>query len=151
MMSRFVHLAIVSLPFFIAPAIGAGGEGISTEAARIHKEAITIDTHVDIAGKEYATEALDPGIDHPKLRCDLVKMERGGLDAVFLAVWIRQGQCDATGYEHAYDTAIKKFAAIHRLTETMHPDRCELALSPDDVERITKILRPWGSVHHPEP
>ncbi len=38
----------------------------------------------------------------------------------------------------AYKTAIDKFQAIHRLTEKMYPDRCELALSPDDFLRIAK-------------
>ncbi|MBM4088566.1 MAG: membrane dipeptidase, partial [Planctomycetes bacterium] len=40
------------------------------------------------------------------------------------------------GYQEAYATAITKISAIRRLAETMYPDRCELALSPDDVERI---------------
>jgi len=43
----------------------------------IHQNAITLDTHVDISGN-YATEEVDPGIDNPRLRCDLTKMENGG-------------------------------------------------------------------------
>ena len=31
------------------------------------------------------TEEVDPGIDHPRLRCDLTKMERGGMDGVVAA------------------------------------------------------------------
>lgn len=111
-------------------------QGIVATAKRIHREAVTIDTHVDIAGTEYATEKLDPGIDNPKLKCDLVKMAKGGVDAVFLAVWTGQAKRDAEGYKRAYDTAIAKFEAIHRLADTMYPDRCQLATSTDDVERI---------------
>jgi len=105
-------------------------------AKRIHREAITIDTHVDIAGVQYATEKLDPGIDNSRLKCDLVKMVQGGVDAVFLAVWTGQGKCDAEVYRRVYDTAIAQFEAIHRLADTMYPDRCQLATSPDAVERI---------------
>jgi len=105
-------------------------------ARRIHREAVTIDTHVDIAGAHYATEKLDPGIDNPRLKCDLVKMVQGGVDAVFLAVWTGQGKRDAEGYKRVYDVAIAQFEAIHRLAETMYPERCQLATSPDAVERI---------------
>jgi microsomal dipeptidase-like Zn-dependent dipeptidase len=103
----------------------------------IHERAITLDTHVDI-GRNYATEELDPGINNPRLKCDLTKMENGGMDGVFLAVYVGQGKLDAEGYKSAYDTAMTKFNAIHRLTEEMYPERCELATSPDDTERIVK-------------
>ncbi len=105
---------------------------------RIHDEAITLDTHVDISAN-YATEALDPGIDHPRLRVDLVKMEKGGMDGVFLAVFVgNRDDFSPEAYQKAYETAIDRFESIHRLTETMYPDRCELALTPDDVVRIEK-------------
>ena len=103
----------------------------------IHERAITLDTHVDI-GRNYATEELDPGINNPRLKCDLTKMETGGMDGVFLAVFVGQGKLDAEGYKSAYDTAMTKFNAIHRLTEEMYSERCELATSPDDTERIVK-------------
>ncbi|MHC4172118.1 MAG: dipeptidase [Planctomycetota bacterium] len=104
----------------------------------IHKKALTLDTHVDIPDTQYATEALDPGIDNPKLKCDLVKMNKGGVDGVFLAVYVKQDKRDEEGYNNAYESAMGKFEAIHRLTEKMYPDRCELTTSPDEVERIAK-------------
>ena len=110
-----------------------------SRARAIHERVITIDTHVDIAGPQYATPAMDPGSPNSGLKCDLVKMKAGGLDAVFLAVFVGQTPAlDPAGYKAAYDAAVAKFDAIHRLTEQMYPDRCALALSPDDVERIAK-------------
>jgi len=109
---------------------------ILAAAEEIHQRCVTIDTHVDIPGAHYATDKLDPGIDNPRLKCDLVKMNRGGVDGVFLAVYVGQGRCDAEGYRRAYDSAMAKFEAIRRLTETMYPDRCRLATSPDEVLRI---------------
>ena len=106
-------------------------------AQAVHEAAITLDSHVDIARGVYATAELDPGIDNPKLKCDLVKMEQGGVDGVFLAVFVDQtSKLNAEGYAEAQKVAKGKFEAIHRLTETMYPDRCGLARSADDVERI---------------
>ena len=110
---------------------------IFARAAAIHQKALTLDTHVDIE-PEYATKELDPGIDNPKLKCDLVKMNKGGVDGVFLAVYVEQKQRNPEGYKNAYNQAMVKLNAIHRLTEQMYPDHCDLATSPDDVERITK-------------
>ncbi len=104
----------------------------------IHKKALILDTHVDILNARYATKARDPGIDNPKLKCDLVKMNKGGVDGVFLAAYAKQKKRDAEGYENVYKSVIRQFRAIHRLTEKMYPDRCELATSPDEVERIAK-------------
>ncbi|MFC1730816.1 dipeptidase [candidate division KSB1 bacterium] len=106
-------------------------------AMDVHQKALTLDTHVDIPGAQYATEALDPGIDNPNQRCNLPKMEQGGLDGVFLAVYVGQrGTLDADGYKNVYDQAIGKFEAIHRMTEQMYPERCALAVTPDEVEQI---------------
>ena len=113
-------------------------EQIISRATVIHKKALTLDTHVDILNAKYATKEHDPGIDNPKLKCDLVKMNKGGMDGVFLAVYVGQKKRDAEGYKNAYESAMGQFEAIHRLTEKMYPDRCELATSPGDVERIAK-------------
>ena len=103
----------------------------------IHERALTLDTHVDIK-VTYATAELDPGTDNHKLKCDLVKMNKGGVDGVFLIVYAKQGQRDTEGYNKAYETAMVRFNAIKRLTGQMYPERCELATSPDDFERIAK-------------
>ncbi|HID24442.1 MAG TPA: membrane dipeptidase [Planctomycetaceae bacterium] len=103
----------------------------------IHRRIVTLDTHVDIEGRNYATDALDPGVDHPKLQCDLVKMERGGIDAVFLIVYVPQGKRDPSGYAQAKVAALEKFRAIHRLTER-YPERCTLATSVDELLRIVR-------------
>ncbi len=139
----FKRLSSLSLVALLIIFVGCSKQPITEQqiisrAKAIHKKALTLDTHVDIPGTQYATEALDPGIDNPKLKCDLVKMNKGGVDGVFLAVFVGQDKRDAEGYKKAYESAMAKFEAIHRLTEKMYPERCELATSPEDVERIAK-------------
>jgi membrane dipeptidase len=136
-----------SLAFVVAVALAAGtvltarqadkADGLLARAKAIHAKAITIDTHVDIGGADYATPALDPG-GPTNLKCDLVKMKAGGLDGVFLAAFVGQ-RPDLTdaGFKAAFDQAIAKFDAIDRLRKT-HPELCELGVSPADVERIVK-------------
>lgn len=67
---------------------------------------------------------------------DLPKMEAGGLDVAFLIVYTGQGELDQEGFDAAYENAVSKFDAIHRLTEELAPDQIELALTSDDVRRI---------------
>ena len=110
---------------------------LAAKADQLHARVLTLDSHVDIAGAQYATERLDPGIDHPRLKCDLVKMAQGGVDGVFLVVYVGQGRRDAEGYRHAFDTATARFEAIQRLL-AQYPGRAELATSPDQVERIAR-------------
>jgi microsomal dipeptidase-like Zn-dependent dipeptidase len=108
------------------------------KALAIHERALTLDTHVDIGGATYATPALDPGAPTSRLKCDLTKMEKGGLDGVFLAVFVGQGPLDEAGYKKAWEQSIEKFDALQRLTKQMYPNRSAFATSPDEVERIAK-------------
>ncbi len=98
---RLISLTIVSLSIILA---GCSQQQITEQqvirrAKVIHKKVLTLDTHVDIPGTRYATEALDPGIDNPKLKCDLVKMNKGGMDGVFLAVFVGQKKRDEERYK----------------------------------------------------
>ncbi len=136
--SKALFLTVFSMALFGCSQELAAGQRIVERAKLIHEKALTLDSHVDIPGTRYATEAIDPGIDHPKLECDLVKMKKGDVDGVFLAAYVRQRKRDAEGYKKGYESALGKLKAIRRLTESMYPDRCELATSPDDIERISR-------------
>lgn len=139
-----MRIASILLPLSFAPILGCTvlapapltEEELLAKAEEIHARAIVLDTHVDIGGSRYATPELDPGQDNPNLRCDLVKMERGDVDGVFLAVFVGQrGGLNAEGYAAVYERAIDSFAAIHRLPR-MHPDRCAFASSPAELEAV---------------
>lgn len=109
-------------------------EDIMAKAKEIHENVITLDTHVDINVANFTEEKnytmnLDTQVDLPK-------MEAGGLDVVWLIVYTGQGDLTEAGYDAAYENAISKFDAIHRLTKEIAPDRIGLALTSDDVRRL---------------
>lgn len=110
-------------------------EGQLVARARgIHERVVTLDTHVDINADNFVTGnnytmSLDTQVNLPK-------MEAGGLDVAFFIVYTGQAPLTDEGYAAAYDNAIEKFEAIHRLTEEIAPDRIELAYNSDDVRRI---------------
>ncbi len=103
-------------------------------ALKIHESVITIDTHNDInvanftEDKNY-TQDLDTQVNLPK-------MISGGLDVSWLIVYTGQSSLDKKGYKEAYENAISKFDAIHRLTKDYAPEQIALALSSKDVKRI---------------
>lgn len=107
---------------------------ILAKAQQIHEGVITLDTHVDINPANFTFEKnytmnLDTQVDLPKL-------EAGGLDAIFLIVFTRQADLDQEGFDAAYQNALSRFDAIHRLTEEIAPDRIEMAFTSNDVRRI---------------
>lgn len=133
---KFLHLffiMLVSVLWGCAPD-AMNEKDIRAKAEKIHKNVITLDTHVDINVANFTEEKnytmnLDTQVDLPK-------MEAGGLDVVWLIVYTGQGDLDEAGYAAAYENAISKFDAIHRLTEEIAPDRIGLALTSDDVRRL---------------
>src|SRR5690606_24257661 len=96
-------------------------------------EPLTLDTHIDIPF-DFATPTVDPAT--ADLQVNLDRMESGGLDAGFFIVYVGQTARTDENYLAAQNDALTKFAAIHRMTEQLYPQRIELAYRADDVERI---------------
>ena len=94
---------------------------------------LALDTHVDIP-LDFATASVDPRT--ADLQVNLDKMVQGGLDAAFFIVYVGQTARTPENYAQAQADAATKFAAIHRMTEELYPERIELAYSAADVERI---------------
>jgi membrane dipeptidase len=116
----------------------AEGRQIVLKARQIHDKVITLDTHVDIGVNNFTAERNYT--QELSTQVDLPKMLKGGLDAVFLIVYVGQNRSDEAftkaAYDNAYKQAIEKFDAIHRLTREIAPDKIELALTAADVRRI---------------
>ena len=107
---------------------------ILEKAQAIHDRVLVLDTHVDIsvtnftADKNY-TEDLGNQVNLPT-------MEAGGLDVAWFIVYTGQGALTPEGYDKAYENAISKFDAIHRLTKEIAPERIGLAVSSAEAKEL---------------
>src|SRR5699024_8380712 len=111
-------------------------ENLIERAQIIHKNVITIDTHVDFDVRTFTKERNYT--QELPIQVDLPKMKAGGLDAIFLIVYTGQGELNEEGFKKAYENANAKFNAIHRLTKEIAPNDIELATTAEDVRRIVK-------------
>ena len=119
------------------PSTPADDEALTATARAIHRRVMTLDTHVDINPANFKADTLNYAQKLARTQVDLVKMEEGGLDAVFLIVYVGQSpKLDSAGFARANAQAIEKFQAIHRLTEVIAPTKAGLATSAEEARRI---------------
>ena len=109
---------------------------LEARARRVHDRVLTLDTHVDISAANFRLDAPNYAERLARTQVDLAKMEAGGLDAAFLIVYVGQGPLTDAGYASAHAQAMEKFAAIHRLVDTIAPTRVGLARTSADARRI---------------
>ena len=95
------------------------------------KRPLALDTHVDIPLDYMRQPHFDAGGDSV-LQVDLAKMQRGGMDAAFLVIYVGQGPLSAEGYADAVAQADRKYSAIDMLL-AKNPGRVRAALTPRDV------------------
>ncbi len=109
-------------------------EQLEEKARKIHETVITIDTHNDINVNNFTaetnyTQRLDTQVNLPK-------MEEGGVDVTWLIVYTGQDELSPAGYKKAYETAMAKFEAIHRLTNEIAPAQIGLATTAQEVRDL---------------
>jgi membrane dipeptidase len=127
------YLILLSIIFFSCNKVKKE-ESILEKSKRIHNEVMTLDTHVDINVSNFTdsinyTQKLSSQVHLPN-------MEDGGLDVVFFIVYTGQGELNKKGYDKAYENAIRKFEAIHKLTEDIAPERIGLAVTSKEARTI---------------
>ena len=123
---------------FAAGIVAAEDDGLENTAARIHERALTIDTHVDTPMR-LVGKGFDIGVRHDTGaqggRVDLPRMKEGGLDAIFFAVYLGQGERTAEGNERVKQEVLQIFDAIHKAV-AQYPDLAVLATTSDEASRI---------------
>ena len=120
-----------------------GQQDLIARAGAIHQRVITLDTHNDIDPAHFTAECNYTM--RLTTQVNLPKMKEGGMDVSFMIVYVGQQNpaqvpdaFQPSGYDRAYQAAIAKFDAVHRLTEQIAPKEIELALTAADVVRIAK-------------
>lgn len=110
---------------------------LSEEALRIHRDALVLDGHNDLADKirdrGYSTLEGFSLEDPPcGFQTDIPRLRRGGLNA---QVWVAFVPPEFMWSGEAGRVCFEQIDLIHRLVEK-HRDHLELALTAGDVERI---------------
>ncbi|MCA9761935.1 MAG: dipeptidase [Gemmatimonadetes bacterium] len=127
----------LALPVLLLTVPLAAQDDLEARARAIHDRVLTLDTHVDISPANFRVGAPNYADLLPRTQVDLTKMERGGLDGAFLIVYVGQSaELTPEGFAAAKAQALEKFAAVHRLVDSIAPGRAELALTAADATRI---------------
>lgn len=113
-------------------------EQLQKQAHEIHQRILTLDSHTDtplMLGRRGVDlgKRNDPGEGGGKL--DFPRMEEGGLDAVFFAVFLGQGESSPEAYEIAKERAMNIFGLVHESLE-YNTHKAGLALTPEDGYRL---------------
>jgi len=108
------------------------------KAQRIHEKCLTVDTHCDTP-----MLMVEPGFNirdehkSPSSRVDLPRMKKGGLDAMFFAVFTAQKSRTEENYNKTYALANQMIDSIHSMLKH-NSDLAKLATKSDDLAKIEK-------------
>ena len=109
-------------------------EALMEKAKEIHENIITIDTHADININNF-TEDRNYTMDLGN-QVTLPKMEAGGLDVAWFIVYTGQEELTEEAFKNAYENAMSKFDAIHKLVEDFAPEQIGLATNSQEVRKL---------------
>ncbi|GAB3895718.1 dipeptidase [Spirosoma agri] len=131
-------LACLATTVFSASA--QDDKALLKKAHKIHDKAFTVDTHADTPmllsrGGFDVTKDNDPRTTNSKV--DYPRMKRGGLDAIFWAVYLGQGPRTPEGHETAKKKALDIFDAVDKTLKTTASEAA-LATTPDEAVQISK-------------
>jgi membrane dipeptidase len=117
-------------------ALGASAPALAQSS--LHQRLICLDTHLDtpasLARPGWEVMARH-SFDTDLTQVDVPRMEAGGLDGGFWAIYTPQGPLTPAGMMAARDAALLRAAEIREMVAA-HPQTFELAFTPDDAARI---------------
>ena len=124
------------IPLFLSTTGFAQNEEVM--AKQIHAKALTVDTHVDTP-MLLLREGFDAGKrnEAPQSRVDFVRMQEGGLDAIFFAAFTGQRERTAENTEEAYHRAHQMIDSTMAVCQK-YSNLAEIATHSDDAERLKK-------------
>lgn len=129
---------VATLSLLVCISCASTEERLERKAAAIHTEVLTLDSHVDTP-LMLMREGFDIGKRNDPRdgggKLDFPRMEEGGLDAAFFAVFLGQGSLNPDAYQQAHGRALHIFDLIHQAIDE-NQDVAGLALTPDDAYRL---------------
>ena len=132
-MKRTSFIVVIYIVLF---AFNAMGEEEGKDVMKVHKDALTVDTHCDTPMLLVRSD-LDVGRKNeaPKSRVDFVRMEEGGLDAIFFAAFTGQKERTAENTEEAYNMANQMIDSTYAVCKRYN-NLAEIATKAKDAKRI---------------
>ncbi|MCH7656788.1 MAG: dipeptidase [Bacteroidetes bacterium] len=113
-------------------------ENLTEKAVKIHDQILTVDTHCDTPMR-LLRSGFNLGEKHDSRegggKFDFPRMKEGGLDAIFFAVFIGQGDRTEEGNEKARNYVMEIFDAILTSVDE-NKDIAAIATSPEDAYEI---------------
>jgi membrane dipeptidase len=113
---------------------------LEKKAARIHAAAYTVDSHTDTPMR-LNSQDFDFGVrndpQESRSKIDLPRMKEGGMDGIWFAVFIGQGERTPEGNQKAMDEALEITQDIYTTVDKFSDD-LEVATKADDLARIAK-------------
>jgi membrane dipeptidase len=140
-MKTFIQSTLISCFALTAlSAVAQDDAALLKKARKIHEKAFTVDTHADTPmllsrGGFDITKDNDARTTNSKV--DYPRMKRGGLDAIFFAVYLGQGPRNPEAHEAAKKRALGIFDAINTTLKNTS-ELAELATTPEEAYRIGK-------------
>ena len=110
------------------------------KAAKIHAQALTIDTHADVPinmMKDGFDVAQKHDFEKDGSQIDFPRMKEGGMDAMFFAVYLGQGQRTPEATAAAKEKALAIFDKIHKAVAA-NPAVAGIATTPRDAYDLQK-------------
>lgn len=137
---RFVIIAIFFLTGFLMNNCQTTENRLAKKVEKIHDQVLTVDTHCDTPMRLLRSDfdmgkRNDPHEGGGKV--DFIRMKEGGMDAIFFAVFISQGERTPEGNKRAREMALTTFDAILN-TVNKHSSLAGIALNADDAYEIKK-------------
>lgn len=137
--------AAVSLAVLIdVSSLGYSAQkALAQKPEEIHDRILTVDSHVDWPMRQFLNPEFDPSVrNEPGLadsgQWDLVRMEEGGLDAVFMSIFTFQRERNKEAYQQAYNHANKLIDITERLVAD-NSESIAIALTPEDAQRNEEL------------
>jgi membrane dipeptidase len=135
------QLIILIVLFTISACTNNSRKEISRdEAVRIHQSLLTIDSHTDtpLRFSRRSTDLSQRSDPHRRGgKLDFPRMQEGGLDGVFFAVFVGQGPRTPEENEKVRDEALLLFDSIHAVVDHSS-DLAAIAVSSSDLENFSR-------------
>lgn len=125
-------LILLAVLFCIGALVYAEAEDFESRVKRIHEKAVVIDVHCHpMLHSKRIKEKFNMGIDNPLSQTDLVKMKKGGVDAIFLALPVFFDE----DKDNPSKLIFKGFKGIKNEIEE-YSSQAAMARTVDDIKRL---------------